>query len=74
MNITKIIDDNNMTLCKCTDKENDDIDIIISPLFLIIAIIPSLYLIICVISFSMYSFIKVLIKKKIKFEYIQIYM
>ena len=62
MNITEIIDDN-MSLCNCTNHD-DIMTIEISPLFLIIAIIPCLFSKICIISFSICSFIKVLINKK----------
>ena len=63
MNITEIIDDNNnMSICNCTD-ENSLIEI--SPLFIIIiSIIPCALSIICCISFLSYGFIKVLINKK----------
>ena len=66
MNVTEIIDDNNMTLCNCTnDNDNDSfMTIEISPLFLIIAIIPCALSIICYLSFISYGFVKVLINKK----------
>ena len=64
MNVTEIIDDN-ISLCNCTNDDNDDIMTIeISYLFLIIATIPCALSIICCISFLLYSFIKVLINKK----------
>ena len=65
MNVTEIIDDN-MSLCNCTnDNDNDDfMTIEISPLFLIISLIPCLLSIICCLSFLSYGFIKVLINKK----------
>ena len=49
MNITEITDDN-ISICNCT---NDDIDMMleISPSFLIIAIIPCAFSIICCLSF-----------------------
>ena len=61
MNITEIIDDNNnMSICNCTDENLE-----ISPLFIIIiSIIPCALSIICCISFLSYGFIKVLINKK----------
>ena len=62
MNITEITDDN-MLLSNCTDDDNDMI-LEISPLFLIISIIPCALSIICCISFLSYGFIKVLINKK----------
>ena len=49
MNITEIIDDN-MSLCNCTDDDNDMV-LEISPLFLIIAKIPCFLSIICCRSF-----------------------
>ena len=65
MNVTEIIDDN-ILLCNCTnDNNNDDFMIIeISPLFLILSLIPCLLSIICCISFLSYNFIKVIINKK----------
>ena len=59
MNITEI-DDDNMSLCNCTN-DDDKMMLEISPLFLIIAIIPCAVSIICCLS---YGFIKVLINKK----------
>ena len=61
MTIINITDDN-MSLFNRTDDVDDIMTIKISPLFLIIAIIPCALSIICVISFSICSFIK-LIKK-----------
>ena len=46
------------------ENDNDIMTIEISPLFLIIAIIPCRFSIICIISFSIYSSIRVLINKK----------
>ena len=62
MNITEIID-NNMSLCNCTD-DDDNMMLEISPLFLIISIIPCFLSIICCLSFLSYGFIKVLMNKK----------
>ena len=59
MNITEIIDDNKL-ICNCTN-DDDIMTIEISPLFLIISLIPCLLSIICCISFLSYGFIKVLI-------------
>ena len=59
MNITEITDDN-VTLCNCTNDDDNKI-LEISPLFLIIAIIPCALSIICCLSFLSYGFIKVLI-------------
>ena len=60
MNVTEI---NNDDICNCTN-DNDFMTIEIPPLYLLIAAIPCVFSIICVISFSMFSFIKVLINKK----------
>ena len=57
MNITEITDDN-MSLCNCTNKDDDIMTIEISYLFLIIATIPCFLSIICCLSFSICSFIK----------------
>ena len=67
MNVTEIIDDN-MPICNCTDDSDDSIMTIeISYLFLIIATIPCGVSMICCLSFLLYSFIKVLINKKLYF-------
>ena len=63
MNVTEIIDDN-IDLCNCTNVDDDIMTIEISPLFLIISLIPCLLSIICCLSFLSYNFIKVLINKK----------
>ena len=65
MNKTEIIDDNKL-LCNCTDdNDNDDfMTIEISPLCLIISLIPCLLSLICCLSFLSYSYIKVIINKK----------
>ena len=57
MNITEITDDN-MSLCNCTNKDDDIMTIEISYLFLIIASVPCFLSIICCLSFSICSFIK----------------
>ena len=62
MNVTEILDDNK-SLCNCTN-DSDFMTIEISPLFLIISLIPSALSIICCLSFLSYGFIKVLINKK----------
>ena len=62
MNIINITDDN-MTLFNRAD-DDDNIMLEISPLFLIIAIIPCALSIICCLSFLSYGFIEVLINKK----------
>ena len=61
MNITETTDDN-MSLCNCT---NDDNDMILerSPLIFIISIIPCALSILCCLLFLSYGFIKTLIKK-----------
>ena len=61
MNVTEIIDDIN--LCNCTN-DNDFMTIEISPLLLIISLMPCLLSIICCLSFLSYGFIKVIINKK----------
>ena len=62
MNII-IITDDNMTLFNRTGDDGNMM-LEISPLFLIIAIIPCAVSIICCLSFLSYGFIKVLINKK----------
>ena len=60
MNVTEILDDdNNKSLCNCTNDDNDIMTIEISYLFLIIATIPCFLSIICCLSFSIFSFIKI---------------
>ena len=61
MNITEITDDN-MSLCKCTNKDDDIMTIEISYLFLILASVPCFLSIICCLSFSICSFIKFFLK------------
>ena len=57
MNVSEIInvDDN--------DDNNNNIVLEVSPLFLLISIIPCVFSIICVLSFSMFKFIKILINR-----------
>ena len=62
MNITNIADED-ISRNNCTNDDNDMI-IEISPLFLIIAIIPCALSIICCLSFLSYGFIEVVINKK----------
>ena len=62
MNIINITDDN-MSLFNRTD-DDDNMMLELSPLFLIIAIMPCALSIICCLSFLSYGFIKVLINKK----------
>ena len=62
MNIIDITDDN-MSLFNRTE-DDDNMMLEISPLFLIIAIIPCTLSIKCCLSFLSYGFIKVLINKK----------
>ena len=62
MNIINITDDN-MSLFNRTD-DDDNMILEISPLFLIIAILPCALSMICCLSFLSYGFIKVLINKK----------
>ena len=61
MNITEITDDN-MSLCNCTNDNNDMI-LEISPLFLIIAIIPCFLSIMCGVTFMICSFLNCLKNK-----------
>ena len=63
MNVTEIIDDKKL-LCNCTNDDDDFMTIEISPLFLIISLIPCVLSIICCLSFLSYSSIKLLINKK----------
>ena len=63
MNITEITDDN-MSLCNCTNDDDDIMPIEVSYLFLIIATIPWFLSLVCCLSFSIFSFIKVIINKK----------
>ena len=60
MNVTEIIDDS-ISLCNCTNDNDGFMTIEISPLFLIISLIPCALSIIGCLS---YAFIKVLINKK----------
>ena len=50
MNVTEILDDNK-SLCNCTNDNDDFMTIELSPLFLIISLIPCLLSIICCLSF-----------------------
>ena len=61
MNITEITDDI-LSLCNCTNDNNDNI-LEISPVFLIISIIPCALSFLCLISFMVYTLIKPLINK-----------
>ena len=59
MNVTEILDDNNL-ICNCSNDNDDDIMTIeISYLFLLIASIPCFLSIICCLSLSICSFIKI---------------
>ena len=66
MNITEIVDDNTTLYNYINDNNNDDnsLTIEITPIYLIIAVIPCAISIICCLSFLSFSFIKVLINKK----------
>ena len=60
MNIINITDrDDDFSLCNCTNKDDDIMTIEISYLFIIIATIPCFLSIICCLSFSICSFIKI---------------
>ena len=63
MYITIVADDyDNMTLCNCTNNDNNDTNIeIIKPLF---TIIPCGMSLICLISLMIYVLVKPLITKK----------
>ena len=63
MYITNVTDDyDNITLCNCTNNDNNDTNIvIIKPL---ITIIPCAMSIICLISLAVYTLIKPLFNKK----------
>ena len=64
VNITNPNNDNdNNSLCNCTNDGNNMI-LEISPLFLIISVIPCALSIICCLSILLYNFIKDLINKK----------
>ena len=62
MYITNITDDDieNITLCNCTDNENNNIEIIIP----LITIVPCGMSLVCLISLMVYTLIKPLIGKK----------
>ena len=71
MNITEIVDDNiteiidNITTLYNHTNDNENLlSIEITPIYLIIAVIPCAISIICCLSFLSISFIKVLINKK----------
>ena len=63
MYITNVTDDyDNLTLCNCTNNDNNDTNIeIVIPLF---AIIPCGISFICLISLMVYTLIRPLIRKK----------
>ena len=64
MYVTNITDDNdNITLCNCTNNENDSNIEIVIPL---ITIIPCGMSLICLISLMVYTLIKPLFNKKTK--------
>ena len=65
MKITEITDnDDNMTLCNTTNDDNDILNIDITYLFLLIISIPCFLSIICCLSLSICSFIKIFKKNK----------
>ena len=60
MNIINITDgDDDFSLCNCTNKDDDIMTIEIPYLFLLIASIPCFLSIICCLSLSICSFIKI---------------
>ena len=62
MNIANITDYDIMTLCNCTNNENNDTNIeIVIPL---LTIIPCGMSLICLISLMVYTLVKPLINKK----------
>ena len=67
MNITYVIDydnitDSDMTLCNCTNNDNNDTNIeIVIPL---ITIVPCVMSLICLLSLMVYTLIKPLFNKK----------
>ena len=62
MYVTNITDDNeNMTLCNCTDNENNNNIEIIKPL---ITIVPCGMSLICLISLMVYTLVKHLINRE----------
>ncbi len=64
MNVTEIFDNDNISICNCTDDNDSFMTIEITPINLIIAAIPCAISLICCLSFLSFSFIKVLINKK----------
>ena len=61
MYITNITDDyDKLTLCNCTDNDNNDIEIVIP----LITIIPCGMSLICLIFLMVYTLVKPLINKK----------
>ena len=67
MYVTDITDDNNnITLCNCTNNENNDTNIeIVIPL---ITIIPCVMSFLCLLSLMAYTLIKPLLNKKTKLQ------
>ena len=62
MDITNVTDSDNMTLCNCTNNDNNDTNIeIVIPL---ITIIPCGMSLICLISLMLYTLIKLLFNSK----------
>ena len=63
MNITDIVDDNS-SLCNCTDDDNNNMILEISPiLIIIVSIIPCFISILCMITVMLYTTIKTFFKK-----------
>ena len=61
MYITNVTDYDNLTLCNCTDSDNNENIEIVIPL---ITIIPCGMSLICLISLMVYTLIKPLLNKK----------
>ena len=72
MYLTNITGDDieNITLCKCTDKENSNIEIVIP----LITIIPCGMSLICLISLMVYILIKPLFNKKNTYKWGRFYI
>ena len=62
MNIINITDDDNISLCNCTDNDNN-ITLEISPLLTLITIVPCGMSLVCLISFMAYTIVKTFFKK-----------
>ena len=62
-NITTDVDDN-ISLCNCTNNENDNnVELTITPLLTLITIVPCGISLVCLISVMTYTLMKALFKK-----------